>query len=213
MIEITVISDAVCPWCLIGKRNLEAALAERPELEVAIEWRPFQLNPDIPREGMDRKTAIAAKFGSLENARQIYQRVSEAGKKAGVKFNFDAIPKTPNTLDAHRLIHWAGQAGVQDTMVEVLFRKFFNDGQDIGDDAVLIDAATEAGLDGRKIAAKLASEDDLELIRQQDFQARSLGVSGVPFFVFNQKYGASGAQPPEVFLQIFEQLETEDTPA
>ena len=210
MIEITIISDAVCPWCLIGKRNLEAALAERPDLEVAVEWRPFQLHPDMPREGMDRKTAIAAKFGSLENARQIYQRVSEAGKKAGVEFNFEAIPKTPNTLDAHRLIHWAGQAGVQDTMVEVLFRKFFNDGQDIGDREVLIDAASEAGLDSQEIADKLASEQDLEQVRQQDFQARSMGINGVPFFVFNHKYGASGAQPPEVFLQIFEQLEAEE---
>ena len=210
MIEVTIISDAVCPWCLVGKRNFEAALAQRPELDIAVEWRPFQLNPDMPPEGMDRKTALAAKFGSLENARQVYERVTQAGQSAGVTFNFDAIPKTPNTLDAHRLIHWAGQADVQDAMVEILFRLFFQDAQDIGDRDVLIRAATEAGLDGQLIGQKLAGEEDLELVRQQDLQARNHGVNGVPFFVFNQKYGASGAQPPEVFLQIFEQLEQEE---
>jgi predicted DsbA family dithiol-disulfide isomerase len=209
MIEVTIISDAVCPWCLIGKRHFEAALAQRPELDVKVEWRPFQLNPDIPVEGMDRKTAIAAKFGSLENARQIYERVSQAGEQAGVKFDFEAIPKTPNTLNAHRLIHWAAQAGVQDQMVEALFRRFFQDGEDIGDSAVLIEAATEAGLDAESVGRKLASDDDLELVRQQDFQARSRGINGVPFFVFNNKYGLSGAQPPETFLQVLEQLEQE----
>ena len=213
MIEVTIISDAVCPWCLIGKRNFEAARAQRPDLDIAIEWRPFQLNPDMPREGMDRKTAIARKFGSLENARQIYERVSQAGQGAGVEFNFEAIPKTPNTLDAHRLIHWAGQVGLQDVMVEVLFRLFFQDGQDIGDSAILIKAAAEAGLESQRIAQKLASEEDLELVRQQDFQARSQGVNGVPFFVFNKHYGLSGAQPPEVFLQVFEQLQQETAPA
>lgn len=207
--QIDIISDVVCPWCLVGKRHLEAALAQRPDLDVTIRWKPFQLNPDMPKEGMDRKTAIARKFGSAENAGKIYQRVSEAGKKAGVDFNFDAIPKTPNTVDAHRLIHWAGEAGVQDAVVEILFRKFFIDALDVGERDVLADAAAEAGMARDDVLARLNSDLDLEQMRADEQHARALGVSGVPFFVFQNKYALSGAQPPEVFLEVFATVEKE----
>lgn len=207
MFDITIISDVVCPWCLVGKRHLEAALAQRPELDVDITWSPFQLNPDIPSEGRDRKTAIAAKFGSLENAKQVYDRVSVAGQAAGIAFNFDAIPKTPNTIDAHRLLHWADEAGVQDALVEVLFRQFFMDGLDVGDSDVLVAAANEAGMDGNVIAAKLADDTDIETVKALEWRGRALGVSGVPYFIFNNKYALSGAQPPEVFLQVFDKLQ------
>lgn len=207
--QIDIISDVVCPWCLVGKRHLEAALAQRPDLDVTIRWKPFQLNPDMPKEGMDRKTAIARKFGSAENAGKIYQRVSEAGKKAGVDFNFDAIPKTPNTVDAHRLIHWAGEAGVQDAVVEILFRKFFIDALDVGERDVLADAAAEAGMARDDVLARLNSDLDLEQMRADEQHARALGVSGVPFFVFENKYALSGAQPPEVFLEVFATVEKE----
>ena len=206
-IKIDIISDTVCPWCLIGKRKLETALSQRPDLDATLHWRPFQLHPDMPAEGMDRKTAIAAKFGSLENARQLYQKVSAAGKEVGITFNFEAIPRTPNTIDSHRLIHWADQQGAQDAMVEVLFRKFFIDAQDIGARDVLIAAAAEVGLDEQVIATKLAGDADRAQILDEEAQARQLGVSGVPFFIIGGQYGLSGAQPPEAFLQAFEQLE------
>ena len=207
--NIEIISDTVCPWCLVGKRKLEAALKQRPELDVTISWKPFQLNPDAPPEGKDRKTAIAEKFGSLENARQIYDRVGSAGKEVGVDFNFDAIPRTPNTQNSHRLIHWAGQAGVQNAMVEILFRRFFIDGEDIGDKGILLDAAEEADLERDLIASRLDSDLDLQQVLDEDTQARQLGVSGVPFFIFERKYAVSGAQPPEAFLQIFDTIAAE----
>lgn len=207
--NIEIISDTVCPWCLVGKRKLEAALKQRPDLDVTIEWKPFQLNPDMPPEGKDRKTAIAEKFGSLENAQQIYQRVSMAGKDVGVDFNFDAIPRTPNTQNSHRLIHWAAQFDAQNAVVEILFRKFFIDGLDIGDREVLLDAAEEAGLERELIASRLDTDLDLQRVLAEDVQARQSGVSGVPFFIFDRKYAMSGAQPPEAFLQVFDKLAEE----
>ncbi|MFO1350241.1 MAG: DsbA family oxidoreductase [Gammaproteobacteria bacterium] len=204
--RIDIISDAVCPWCLIGKRNLEAALNQCPDLTVEIRWHPFQLNPDMPRAGMDRKMYIENKFGGPANARKIYERVSAAGKAAGVDFNFDAIPRTPNTVNAHRLIHWAEGAGLQDKMVEILFRKYFQDGLDIGAHAVLLDAAVEAGMDAEDIATRLAGDDDEDYVRNADVSARQLGVSGVPFFIFDRRYAISGAQPPATFIEVFERL-------
>jgi predicted DsbA family dithiol-disulfide isomerase len=157
-------------------------------------------------EGKDRKTAIAEKFGSLENAKKIYERVSAAGQEVGVDFNFDAIPRTPNTQNSHRLIHWAGQLGKQNEVVEILFRSFFIDGKDIGAKHVLLDAAEEAGLDRKLIDDRLDTDLDLQLVLSEDVQARQLGVSGVPFFIFDRKYAFSGAQPPEAFLQVFDKI-------
>lgn len=202
--KIDIISDTVCPWCLIGKRKLEVALAERPEINPTIRWRPFQLHPDIKAEGVDRQEAITEKFGSVENAQQIYQRVAEAGAEVGVEFNFDAIPKTPNTLNSHRLIYWAGRGGVQDRMVEILFRDFFVEGRYIGDLETLVAAGAEAGLDPDEVERKLKSDDDKERILSEEAAARRGGIESVPFFIFNQKYALSGAQPIQGFLDAFD---------
>ena len=207
-ITIDIISDTVCPWCLIGKRRLEQALDQRPELAVTLRWRPFQLHPDMPPEGMDRQTAIAAKFGSLERARELYQRIATTGRELAIPFDFDAIPRTPNTINSHRLIRWAGELGAaqQNTLVEALFRRFFIDGEDIGDNQILIAAAAEAGLDAKRIADRLLTDQDIQETLAEEAEARQLGVQGVPFFIVDGQLGISGAQPPEVFLNAFEQL-------
>lgn len=216
MIRIAFVADIVCPWCLIGKRRLEAALRQRPQLVVEIDWWPFQLHPDMPREGLDRRRAIAAKFGSAENARRVYEHIAAVGREVGIAFDFDAIPRTPNTLDAHRLIHWADRAGVdqagadqtgvRDAVVESLFRRFFMNGEDIGDPRVLATGAEEAGLDGAAILRRLATDDDLELIRSRDRRARELGIDGVPAMIFDDRHLVSGAQPPEVLLQVLDRI-------
>ncbi len=208
--KIDIVSDTVCPWCLIGKRKLEKALAERPDLDVDITWHPFQLHPDMPLEGADRKEFTAKKFGSVEKARELYEHVRQAGDAVGLDFQFGKIARSPNTLNSHRLIRWAGTAGVQDEIVEILFRKFFMDGQDLGDQQVLIDAAEEAGMDINIVKDLLSGDADLELVAKEDNQARQMGISGVPFFIFDDKYALSGAQDPATFLQVFDQIEQEN---
>ncbi len=212
--KIDIISDTVCPWCLIGKRKLEKALAERPDLDVEINWHPFQLHPDMPLEGADRAEFIAKKFGSIERARDLYENVRQAGNAVGLDFQFGKVSRSPNTLNSHRLIKWAGTAGVQDVVVEILFRKFFMEGQDLGDKQVLIDAAEEGGMDAAIVADLLDGDSDLKLVSEEDARAREMGVSGVPFFIFDDKYALSGAQDPATFLQVFDQIENEqETPA
>lgn len=207
--RIDIISDTICPWCFIGKRRLARALKQRPEPQVEITWRPFQLNPDMPREGMDRQSYLTAKFGSEANSAEIYARVAEAGRGEGIAFNFAGIPRTPNTLDSHRLIRWAGESGAQDRVVELLFRRYFLDAEDIGDSRVLTAVAAEAGMDGAWVAEALAGDNDLDIVRAEDRYARQLGVSGVPCFVLERKYAISGAQEPAAFLQAFEQIAAE----
>ncbi len=207
---IDIISDTVCPWCLIGKRRFERALAQRPDLEVQVDWRPYQLNPDMPREGVDRKTYLEAKFGGPERAQQIYDRIRDAGAEENIDFDFARIPKTPNTLDSHRLIRWAGSAGVQDLVVERLFQAYFENGEDIGDRQVLLAIAEEAGMDRGLVADLLEDEADTDLIRKEDTLARQMGVEGVPCFIIDRKYVVSGAQDPEVFLKAFEMAENDE---
>ena len=204
---IDVISDVVCPWCFIGKRRLERALATRPDLEVETLWRPFQLNPDMPREGMERQSYLVAKFGSAEDAERIYATIAKAGAEENIAFDFESIRRTPNTIKAHRLIRFAGENGRQDEVVELLFRRYFEDGMDIGDDDGLVDIAAGAGLDADSVRAHLATDRDLEAVRIEDLQARRLGVTGVPCFVIDRRYAISGAQTPEVFLRAFETAE------
>lgn len=211
--KIDIISDTICPWCFIGKRKLESALAQRPQIRVEIHWQAFFLNPDMPKDGMDRQDYVNRKFGGKERAKEIYDRVATAGKTVAIPFRFDLIKRTPNTADSHRLIHYAGQWGYQDTVVETLFRRYFLDGQDIGDLDVLVEAAVEAGLNRNDVTAYFESDTDRQLIAASDQRARSLGVSGVPFFVFENKYAVSGAQPPELFLQVIDRTEQEATTA
>lgn len=207
-VRIDIVSDVVCPWCFIGKRHLEKALsqfrdecAESPEFE--IHWMPFQLNPDLPTEGVPRQTYLEHKFGGAN--KEIYARVAQAGKAAGIDFDFNRIQVQPNTLDAHRLIHMAAPLGKQDHMVEALFQAYFIDGLDLTQATHLESLAAKVHIDSEAIGAYLASDEDRMLVQQMDHQARTMGISGVPFFIFNQKYALSGAQPPQVIVQALRQ--------
>lgn len=202
MLTIDVISDVICPWCFIGKRRLEKALNGRP---ASVRWHPFELNPDMPREGIERKAYRIKKFGSWERSQELDADVAAAGQGEGIAFNFDRQSRTPNTLDAHRVIWIAGERGVQDAVVEALFQAYFTDGHDLSDRGTLAGVAAGAGLDRAEIDELLASDKGLDVIRAAEEQARRLGVSGVPFFVVNGRVALSGAQPPELFRQAFEQ--------
>src|SRR3954447_16595729 len=202
MLTIDVISDVICPWCFIGKRRLEKALGGQP---ATVRWHPFQLNPDMPREGIDRKTYRIEKFGSWERSQELDARVAAAGEDEGVAFHFERQSRTPNTLDAHRVIWLAGERGVQDAAVEALFLAYFTDGRDLSDRATLADVAAGSGLDRAEVDGLLAGDAGLHVVRAGEEQGRRLGVSGVPFFVANGRVVLSGAQPLELFLQAFEQ--------
>ena len=195
---IDVVSDVVCPWCFIGKRNLEVALEGLEGLdEVVVRWHPFELNPDLPEEGVDRKAYLEAKFGGPERARQIYTRVREAGERAGIAFDFDAIPRQPNTREVHRLIAWAQASGDADALVERLFRAYFLEGRLIGDRDELVALAADAGVDREAAREWLESRRGMEEIAHAQTRARELGITGVPFFIFDGRVGLSGAHPPE----------------
>jgi predicted DsbA family dithiol-disulfide isomerase len=203
-LHIDIISDVICPWCFIGKRRLERALKLRPDLAVDIAWRPFQLNPDMPRDGMDRKAYLAAKFGSAAPAERIYANVAAAGLSVDIPFAFDRIRRTPNTRDAHRLVRLAGREGRAGAAVEALFRSHFIDARDIGDVAVLAEIGGEVGLDREETRRWLASPAAVEEVLAEDRGARRLGINAVPCFVFAGQYAVSGAQDPEFFLPVFD---------
>ncbi|MCP4328028.1 MAG: DsbA family oxidoreductase [Alphaproteobacteria bacterium] len=205
-IRIDVVSDVVCPWCYIGKRRLERALAEANLPSVEIGWRPFQLNPDMPRDGMDRREYLSEKFGGDGSGGTVYDAVRAAGDAEQIPFDFTRIERQPNTVKAHRLIHYAGEKGVQDAVVEGLFLAYFTAGQDIGETEPLVAVAVAAELDGDEVRAYLESDADVERIRSEDQVARQIGVQGVPCFIVNRKYAVSGAQDPGVFLQVFDTI-------
>jgi len=203
-LTINVVSDVVCPWCFIGKRRLEAAIElyrqrfpNRPEPVVT--WWPFQLNPDMPVEGVDRAEHMAGKFGQAQ-LEQAHQRLAGIGNDLGIPFDFEATRRQPNTLAAHSLIELAAGHGLQDEMAEALFQAFFVDGADLTSNAVLIDIAVRAGLPGETVEIALANVGMRDHVAAQDKQARELGVSGVPFFIFNNKLAVSGAHEPESLL-------------
>jgi predicted DsbA family dithiol-disulfide isomerase len=209
-ITVDIVSDAICPWCFIGKRRFEQALAQAPkDVEVLIAWRPYQLNPDMPPEGMDRKTYLSTKFGGDARADEIYRRVREAGRTAGIEFDFKSIPRTPNTIDAHRLIGLAGRAGRQDAVVEALFRAYFLDGRDIGSRDVLCEIGASSGLEEKTLRTYLTGRDDVDRVENEDAMARRMGIQGVPCFILNRKYAISGAQEPAVFLEAIDMLKRE----
>jgi predicted DsbA family dithiol-disulfide isomerase len=209
LIDIDVVSDTICPWCYIGKRRLEEAItAVSGTHEVRVRWKPFQLNPSMPPEGMDRKTYRLTKFGSEEAVRKLDQRVIEAGKSVGLTLAMDKIGRTPNTLDAHRLIWFAGSQGVQDALVERLFRAFFTEGRDIGDRKTLVDLAADAGLDREAARKFLDSTQGLQEVRNEEEEARSQYVDAVPTFTIAGRYVVSGAHESDVFLEAFEAAAT-----
>lgn len=206
MVKLDILSDPICPWCLIGKAQLERALEARPNHPFVIEWHPFQLNPDMPADGADRRAYLEEKFGGKERAVQIYARIAEHAEAAGVSINFEGIKRTPNTLDAHRLIHWAGIEGAQARVVSALMRAYFQEGRDIGDRDTLADIADSAGLDAAVIRKLLDSDADVQDIRDRDVAAREMGVSAVPTFIVAGKHAVPGAQPTEVWLRVIDEI-------
>ena len=203
-LPIDMVSDVVCPWCFIGRRRLGMALAQfaanEPRVRPLVSWHPFQLNPDLPPEGIDRRAYLAAKFGSAHRAADIYERVRAAGASVGIDFAFDKIARQPNTLDAHRLISWAQAQGSAEELVERLFRAYFLEGRFIGDREALAAIAGEASLSAEAARAHLASTEGTEAIAQMDRRVRELGVTGVPFFIFGGRLAVSGAQEPAVLV-------------
>lgn len=206
MVKLDILSDPICPWCFIGKAQLERALEARPDHPFAIEWHPFQLNPDMPAGGVDRRAYLEEKFGGKERAVKIYAQVAQHAEAAGLTINFEAMERTPNTLNAHRLIHWAGIEGAQTPVVSALMRAYFQEGRDIGDRDVLADIADEAGLDAAVIRKLLDTDADLDEIRARDAAAREMGVSAVPTFIVAGKHAVPGAQPTEVWLKVIDEI-------
>lgn len=206
MTRVDILSDPICPWCFIGKTQLDRALKAAPLSPFDIEWHPFQLNPDMPPEGMDRRDYLEAKFGGKEQAVQVYAQIAEHAEGIGLDLDLGAITRTPNTLDAHRLIHWAGLERKQGAVVDALFSAYFQEGRDIGDRATLSEIAGRVGLDAEVIARTLETDNDAEDIRRRDSHARARGVTGVPTFIVAEHHVVAGAQPPELWAQVIEEL-------
>ena len=210
---IDIYSDVICPWCYIGKRRLERALAERPQNGLKLHWRAFQLNPDMPAQGMDRQLYLQLKFGSAANAERIYREIKAVGDEEDLAFAFEAIQRTPNTIECHRLIRFAGMTDRQGAVVEALFRAYFLAGENIGAPAVLLNVAQSAGLDPAETQAFLDSDLEAEAVRAEDSEARRGGLQGVPTFIVNGKYVLSGAHLPEVLYQMFDIGQRDDEAA
>ena len=211
-VKLDILSDPICPWCYIGKTHLDKALAAVAEHPFVIEWHPFQLNPDMPEGGMDRRAYLEGKFGGKEGAVRAYAPVVEHAEKAGLTINFEGMQRTPNTLDAHRLIHWAGVEGKQTEVVDALFQAYFVDTRDIGDHDVLADIADGAGMDAAVVRKLLKSDADRDLIKDRDSHSRQMGVNSVPTYIVANQHAVPGAQPPElwqkVIADILSQIET-----
>ena len=209
MVAIDVISDVMCPWCYIGKRRLEAAAAARPDIALKVHWRPFQLDAAIPEEGMDRRIYLERKFGGADVVERVYAPVRAAGEAEAIPFAFDRIKRSPNTINAHRLIRWAGEAGLQDEMVERLFRLYFIEGGDLTDAAVLARAAAEAGMEQGPVERLLAGDADRGEVRAEIEAAQRMGVTGVPTFIVDGRYAVVGAQPAEVLADAIGRAQAE----
>jgi predicted DsbA family dithiol-disulfide isomerase len=203
-LPIEIVNDLVCPWCYLGVRRLFRSLARRPDLLVDLTWRPFLLNPDMPRAGMSRADYVVRKFGGEERARRLYASIAEIGRAEGVMFRFDRIRKTPSSLDAHRLVRWSARFGRADEVVEAVFAAHFTDGRDIGDISVLTAIAASCGLRAAAARAFLASDSDLESVHADNLRAHRLGINGVPCFVVAGCHAIAGAQEPEVIERLLD---------
>ncbi|WP_136443486.1 DsbA family oxidoreductase [Pacificoceanicola onchidii] len=206
MTQLDIFSDPICPWCYIGKANLDRALEANPNHPFRVRWLPFMLNPDMPKDGMDRRTYLESKFGGQQGAVNAYMPVIEHAQKAGLKINLDAIEKTPSTVDAHRLIHWAEMEGVQTPIVSALFRAYFVDGRDIGDIEVLADIADGNGMDASVVMRLLSTDEDRREIVERDAAARGMGINSVPTFIVAQQHAVPGAQPPELWSSVISEI-------
>ena len=224
-LKVDVVSDIVCPWCYVGMRHLEIAMEALPEIDFDLHWRPFQLNPQMPKEGISREEYMANKFGAGQPTEDFYKQLEELGAKLDINFQFKAIGFAPNTLDAHRLIHWAGggkdpadgadqsqtasKYGHQTDLVTKLFEIYFEQGGDLGNQQVLREAAQSLGMNGQLVDELLGSERDVDAIKEQVASATKLGISGVPCFIIESKYAVMGAQKPEALIEAFEQASEE----
>lgn len=208
-LQIDIVSDVVCPWCYIGKRRIENALALAPEVPVNVNWRPFFLNPWIPREGIDRDTYLETKFGSVDAYKGIAQRVVAAAGEEGLNYNPDSVKRQPNTIDCHRLILWAEAIGKAPQMKQKLMELYFRDGGDLTLTDTLIAAAAEVGLDADEVRQRLATDEDVAVISARAQEAADKGISGVPTYVFAQKYAVSGAQDPDKLAKAIRQISAE----
>lgn len=202
MIKLDIMSDPICPWCFIGKAHLDKALQAHPDHPFEIEWHPFQLNPDMPMVGMDRRAYLEGKFGGKEGAVRAYAPVVENAEKAGVAIDFEGMKRTPNTINAHRLIHWAGIEGRQTAAVSALFKAYFTDTRDIGDLEVLADIADSIEMDASVVTRLLNTDEDMQSIRDRDAHSRKMGVNSVPTFIVGGRHAVPGAQPPELWAQV-----------
>ena len=206
---LDVLSDPICPWCYIGKVKLDRALAQRPDHGLDIFWRPYQLNPDMKAAGMDRTEYLETKFGGPQRAKSIYGQIEDAAKAAGLNVDFAKIKRTPNTFDAHRLIRWSRSGGYQQAVVDSLFIRYFEKGEDIGDRAVLMDVAAEVGMD-LDVLTRLYEEDaDREMLVNEEALARQMGITGVPTFILSEKFALVGAQETAAWLDVIDRLETD----
>lgn len=213
VIHLDVVSDVVCPWCLVGKVNLENALAQMSDLPIEVRWRPFQLNPTMPKEGMDRREYLIEKFGGDHKSNDMYKRLVEIGEEMGIHFDFDAIERMPNTFNAHRLIHWASSApqNSQTELVNRLFEVFFKEGGNIGETEKLVEVARELGMDGELVEELLATERDNDVVQSEMDVAVKMGITGVPCFIIDNKYAVMGAQPPEAIVEAVRQAAEDKT--
>lgn len=206
MVRLDIFADPICPWCYVGKASLDRALEARPEHDFVIEWHPFQLNPDTPREGVDKRTYLEARFGGKAQVDAVHDRLRDVARKAGVDLDPDVPKRIPNTLDAHRLIHWAGLEGRQGAAVSALFRAYWREGRDIGNPAVLADIGAAIGMDRAAVVRLLASEADMEEIQAREDHARQRGVQAVPTFVIADRHVVSGAQPYDLWVQVVDDI-------
>ena len=208
-LKIDVVSDVVCPWCYIGKKRIENALALVPDVPVELHFRPFFLNSWVPRAGISRDEYLTAKFGSVEAYMGIAGRVVAAASEEGLSYRPDLVKRQPNTIDCHRLIHWAEAQGKAAEMKQRLMELYFRDGGDLTDIEVLVQAAADCGLDADEVRRRLATDEDVALISGQAQEASDKGISGVPTFVFAQKYAVSGAQPADQLARAIRQVSAE----
>jgi predicted DsbA family dithiol-disulfide isomerase len=207
-VRIDVVSDVVCPWCFIGKHRLEAALKLKPDIAVEVHYRPYFLNDWIPREGIARDEYLTTKFGSPERYKGIAQRVGAAAASEGLVYASDKMKRQPNTLDCHRLIHWAEAIGKSAEMKQKLMDLYFTEGADLTQAHTLVQAAADVGLEAGTVRADLASDKDVALIEQEAQQAKEAGIEGVPCFIFGGKFAVSGAQAPEYLAEAIERIAT-----
>ncbi len=211
-VEVDVVSDIMCPWCYIGRKRLQSALDSLDDIEVEVRWRPFQLDATLPPEGKDRQQYLEDKFGGPEQAREKYRQIEVAGKAEGIDFSFEKIAIAPNTLNAHRLIRWAanGGEGAQQKMVDRLFEMFFEEGANLADLDVLIEAGTNIGMDRELLQSMLPSDADIQEVEKEVSHAQQMGIRGVPCFIINNKHAVMGAQPAETIAQAIRDAAAEE---